>query len=684
MQTQMNNETSTGPGSITNEFMKAMDEQSKLTLNEKNAVSFTSWGVGDQRVALFTAMVRGMTRDELKIHVRDIMAEAKKRRGNDFIQGCVDACVQAVHARDIDEGKGERDLSYWFLLELYRYLPMSIFGIIELIVKKYGSWLDNNKLSELIDKDYEILIKNTWSKIVSDKNISSESNKHEARNLLRLRDHLDQLYLEQLEADNLAMIDADNGDENDTVEISLASKWCPREGKQYTAQARRLAIKFVQMNGSIDIASLRNAVKKSEKGSLVYKKAEKSLLEAKASAYKQWRKFIVPMNKFLDTVEIHMCDGTWSQIRPNSIPARCLKIKRNAIRNTFSNKSKKRGQTRFPDNFDRVECQEIFDKHAYEAQAQMIQAIKDGDSSKVKKKIHGKNLQIHEIVSEYFNHPSAYLDKNSDGLLIGDLTLECQALDILMNCPGVEKMIPLVDVSGSMGGQPMYNAIGIGWLISRKTIPSMRDRLITFEEEPNWIQSNDEWSLCEFVSNIRNASWGGTTNLEKAMNMVLDVCVINKLPNSIVSQLSLCILTDMQWDSVLGLSSWHGQKSNSLEKANTMISKIRGAFAKAGKKAIGTPYNMPKIIVWNLRGNISNFAADSTCEGVEMLGGWSQALLKLFLAGEELISVSDPDKPKPTPFDTYRKAIDDSRYDDVRDVLSKIGEGPIENWKWVK
>jgi len=67
-----------------------------------------------------------------------------------------------------------------------------------------------------------------------------------------------------------------------------------------------------------------------------------------------------------------------------------------------------------------------------------------------------------------------------------------------------------------------------------------------------------------------------------------------------------------------------------------------------------------------------------------MLGGWSQALLKLFLAGEELIPVSDPDKPKPTPFDTYRKAIDDSRYDDVRDVLSKIGEGPIENWKWVK
>ena len=167
--------------------------------------------------------------------------------------------------------------------------------------------------------------------------------------------------------------------------------------------------------------------------------------------------------------------------------------------------------------------------------------------------------------------------------------------------------------------------------------------------------------------------------------MILDVCVKAKIPNSIVSELSLCILTDMQWDVAFGYNSYYGyNESNAVDSTNTIIEKTREAFAKAGNQAVGEPYKMPKIIVWNLRGNIDNFAADSSCEGIEMLGGWSQALLKLFLAGETLEAVADPEKPKPTPYDTYRKAMDDQRYDDIRLYLSDIDEIPFNNYHFEK
>ena len=70
-----------------------------------------------------------------------------------------------------------------------------------------------------------------------------------------------------------------------------------------------------------------------------------------------------------------------------------------------------------------------------------------------------------------------------------------------------------------------------------------------------------------------------------------------------------------------------------------------------------------------------------------MMGGWSQALLKLFLAGEELVPIADPKKPTPpkvTPFELYRKAMDDERYDEIRELLAKSEEGPLVGWTWDK
>merc|ERR1719453_2032646 len=50
------------------------------------------------------------------------------------------------------------------------------------------------------------------------------------------------------------------------------------------------------------------------------------------------------------------------------------------------------------------------------------------------------------------------------------------------------KMVPLVDVSGSMHGKPMEAAIGLGLLVSELTHPAFRHRALTFESRPEWVQ----------------------------------------------------------------------------------------------------------------------------------------------------------------------------------------------------
>merc|ERR1711970_1117672 len=74
--------------------------------------------------------------------------------------GTPDACVQtaytillAVHKRDIDDGSGERTLSYWMFLELFHKYPNTMEKILPVWIEKYGSWLDLNKMSCIIAED---------------------------------------------------------------------------------------------------------------------------------------------------------------------------------------------------------------------------------------------------------------------------------------------------------------------------------------------------------------------------------------------------------------------------------------------------------------------------------------------------------------------------------------------------
>merc|ERR1712216_268058 len=98
------------------------------------------------------------------------------------------------------------------------------------------------------------------------------------------------------------------------------------------------------------------------------------------------------------------------------------------------------------------------------------------------------------------------------------------------------------------------------------------------------------------------------------------------------------------------------------------------------------------------RGNSSSgihAPVESDKENVQMLSGYSPALMKLVLAGEleeELVEEETVDengtviikkvKKKITPYDTFRKAVDDECFDRVRVILDESTEGIFATYAW--
>merc|ERR1711977_122130 len=83
-------------------------------------------------------------------------------------------------------------------------------------------------------------------------------------------------------------------------------------------------------------------------------------------------------------------------------------------------------------------------------------------------------------------------------------------------------------------------------------------------------------------------------------------------------------------------------------------------------------------------GTQGGFMADSKTPGVRLLSGFSPALLKLVLTGEEAddddVTVDGVSRAKPTPFQTMRKALDAPRYDAVRTMLSEFNGAPFADY----
>jgi len=456
------------------------------------------------------------------------------------------------------------------------------------------------------------------------------------------REALLAMYVAQLKAD----IEAEKP--------SLAGKWAPRE--------------------------------KSASGKLS-KELARCLFPDEVHPAPSYRKALAGINRTLGTVEVKMCEGDWKNIKPSAVPAACLTKKRKALMNL-----KVKGSGPRSDDADRVTCAEQFAEYAAECRKDPKKA-----------KMHGRVQHPHEMVKQYLGGRRGQEE---------DPILEAQWIDLRermrveVGAEGADatekgalgKMVPLVDVSGSMGGTPMEVAIALGILISEVAHPAVRDRFLTFETEPRWHAMQPEWSLHEKVSSAKVAPWGGSTDFSKALKLLLDACVKGGVPPAEVAELQLVVLSDMQFNAAGGyggysrpvqtwrVSSPYNSSHSTSRGWETQYDELVREFAQAGLKSKWKEaYPVPRVIFWNLRGDTKDFPVSSDTVGVDMVSGFSPNLLKLFLSGslDEAVAqmgLEEEEKPRQDPMVTVRKALDDERYFAVREVCAQVGEGALAGY----
>lgn len=122
------------------------------------------------------------------------------------------------------------------------------------------------------------------------------------------------------------------------------------------------------------------------------------------------------------------------------------------------------------------------------------------------------------------------------------------------------KMVPLVDVSGSMTGLPMRAAIGLGILVSDMTNDAFRNhgpmnRCLTFETQPRWVDLGGCGTVGDKVRRLQSAEWGGSTNFVAACELILESAQRAKLSPEEIPD--LIVFSDMQFDQAQDpYSSW--------------------------------------------------------------------------------------------------------------------------------
>jgi hypothetical protein len=152
-------------------------------------------------------------------------------------------------------------------------------------------------------------------------------------------------------------------------------------------------------------------------------------------------------------------------------------------------------------------------------------------------------------------------------------------------------------------------------------------RIMTFSMHPRWIILDPYDDFVSQVWAVEAGDVGFNTDFHKALNVILDAIVENKMAPEDVENMVLVILSDMQIDDAEPRDCYH--TSNGVQKRESLYESIQVKYADAGMRVHGKPYQPPHLLFWNLR-NTNGFPSLSNEKNVSMMSGFSPALLNLF------------------------------------------------------
>ena len=256
-------------------------------------------------------------------------------------------------------------------------------------------------------------------------------------------------------------------------------------------------------------------------------------------------------------------------------------------------------------------------------------------------------MQPHEIVAKYGN----CYDIHSYNETLEQLwkALPVKSLD---NCLVVR------DGSGSMVGgyhgkiSPLDVATALAIYMADHNHGIWKDKFITFSAKPTVIDLGGCDSLRDKLIGTYAEDDCSNTDIEKTMMLILDTAVENHCSQEDMPK-NVVIVSDMGFDSATTVNPY--SFSARADKRKTVSKSLFDDIAEEYKRH---GYKMPRIVFWNVAGNINNGIPMQQNElGVVLISGFSVQLLDMVMSGET------------DPYKVVLETINSERYKAVEEAV---------------
>ena len=320
---------------------------------------------------------------------------------------------------------------------------------------------------------------------------------------------------------------------------------------------------------------------------------------------KQYRKTLSYLRKQLNLVETKMSSGKWGEINYESVPSKANLIYKDA-----------------------------FMRHDEERRKKYLDSLVRGEA-----KINSGTNQPHEIVGKYVN----------TGWYRGVRDYD-EALEQLWKAlPDVTigNTVVVADSSGSMtisfGGtvRPFDVAMALAVYMSEHNSEEWKDKIISFSDNPQLLSFENCKNLREKIKYFMSTSEIASTNIEATMMLILQTAISNNCSQEDMPK-TVLILSDCQFNSAASFTR------------DTLFEDIARRFKANG-------FVMPKIVFWNLSGDVNNTIPMQQNEnGLVLCSGFSVQLMNMVMSG------------KTDPYEALLDTINAPRYDAVEKALTGV------------
>ena len=640
----------------------------KGSMNEASTGSFLMDFVG--------AITQASTRLDVRHHLDTAVQRA--HTGEDIMR----LVVAAMDFRDPRNGKGCKDVGAFMLLELFKHYPELVKSLVEFtpefgcvqdywkMIKFINHEMDASETPAEIKKFYtplvEGIVKNFWIALDKDFEILTQyENKYQET---ERASHMDEL----------------------RTQLSNAGKWAPGEKSHYGSKVHW----FIETGEG-----------RAQKLS-VYK----YLIHFKFGAhnptlYKRARVLFSKMRKICEVTEVKMCTKQYSEIDFKKVPGKCMLKSRKA----FSNETKVPLEVyeletgnRFPQDEDRVTARKNLIEFlprmknggtlaAYE----IIKQLKTGRISSTDEKVLESLWKA--MVQKTRENIQAYIKDirlkkaEKEGVPVEEVDVE----DL-----GFDQVLSMIDVSGSMeiatageGFTCMDLSVSLGIVTSELNEGVFKHMALSFESTPRmhyFVHSDGrEFTLWEKYQDIMSTINGYSTDIGKAMDLILDIAKKNSVP---VGDLpSLVIYSDEGFDQQVPnpnkstqIKYWSAREPMTTSAWNTTYDNFCAKFTAAGY------HDMPMIYFWNLRlGGTSYYGHQVPLDrkGVSMVNGWSNSSFKAVMSGQEIIATVEPEAEAGAPakksaWDDFLGMVDQDCYVYLRELCGQSSEKLLTGYEY--